>query len=139
MIATNYDLTSRLNDRIAAWRAEAERFEKHGCAEVAATYKILTDELERDLIEDENELLSIKEAAAESGYSEETLRRRVRKGKILAERSNGKNTHLRIRRRDLCRVRRAGRVPEVDSPASTAYDPLTDARNIAQRQETTHG
>ena len=137
MTATNYNLTSRLNDRIAAWRQQAEQFEKHGCAEAAATYRVAADELGHDLDSCENQLLSIKEAAAESGYSEETLRRRVRKGEIAAERSNGKNTHLRIRRGDLCRS--AGRVPRVDSPASTAYDPLTDARDIAQRQETTHG
>ena len=137
MTATNYALTSRLRDRIAKWRDEAKRFEKHECAEVAATYKIHADELERELGKWEDQLLSITEAATESGLSEETLRRHVRLGKLPAERRNGKNTHLRIRRRDLCRS--AGRVPKLDSPASTTYDPLTDARDIAQRQETTHG
>ncbi len=130
MTATNYALTSRLRDRITKWRAEAERFEKHGCAEVTNTYKILAGELERDLINCENELLSIKEAAAESGYSEETLRRRVRKGEIAAGRSNGKNSHPKLRRGDLPKkpVRR-----KAASTSPIPYNPVEDARDIAQR------
>jgi len=128
--ATNSNLTSRLNDRIAAWREQAERFEKHRCAEAAATYRVAADELERDLDSWENELLSIKEAAAESGYCEETLRRRVRKGEIAAERSNGKNSHPRLRRGDLPTkpIRH-----DPASPSHIAYNPEEDARDIAQR------
>ena len=84
MTVTNSNLTSRLRLRIAEWRQQAERFEKHGCAEAAATSRVSADELEHDLDSWENELLSIKEAAAESGYGQETLRRRVRKGEIAA-------------------------------------------------------
>ena len=136
-LRTHASLEERLHGRVALWREQADRFEKHGCVEAAATYRVAADALERELDNWENELLSIKEAAEESGYSEETLRRKTRNGELPAERSPGKNTHLRIRRRDLCR--NAGRVPKADSPASTAYDPLTDARDIAQRQEITHG
>ena len=126
-------------DLVARWRDDAATLRNRGAVAQAVAVESCADELERELARWEDQLLSITEAAAESGLSEETLRRHVRLGKLPAERRPGKNTHLRIRRRDLCRVRSAGRVPKVDSPASTAYDPLTDARNIAQRQETTHG
>ena len=130
MTLTYASLEERLHGRSALWREEAERFEKHGCSEVAATYKILADELERDLITWGTELLSIKEAAAESGYSEETLRRRVRKGEIAAERSNGKNSHLKLRRGHLPKkpVRR-----KAASTSPITYNPEEDARDIAQR------
>ena len=123
----------------AQWRTDAGTLRRRGAEVQAVALESCAEELERELGKWEDQLLSITEAAAESGLSEETLRRQVRLGKLPAERRPGKNTHLRIRRRDLCRVRSPGRVPKVDAPASTAYDPLTDARNIAQRQETTHG
>ncbi len=119
-----------LDRLISRWRDEAERFEKHGCAEVANTYKILAGELERDLINCENELLSIKEAAAESGYSEETLRRRIRKGEIAADRSNGKKSHVKVRRGDLPTKPVRGKGAYA---SRTPYNPEEDARDIAQR------
>ena len=130
-------MPSSLASLLSHWREDADTLRNRGAVAQAVALELCADELERELDSLENELLSIKEAAAESGLSEETLRRHVRLGKLPAERRPGKNTHLRIRRRDLCPS--ADRVPKVDSPASTAYDPLTDARNIAQRQETTHG
>ena len=126
-------------DLAAQWRTDADTLRKRGAVAQAVAVESCADELERELARWEDQLLSITEAAAESGLSEETLRRQVRLGKLPAERRPGKNTHLRIRRRDLCDLRGARRVPKLDSPPSTAYDPLTDARNIAQRQETTHG
>ena len=88
------------------------------------------DDLESALQKQHDELLSIKEAAAESGYSEETLRRRVRKGEIAAERSNGKNSHPKLRRGDLPTkpIRH-----DPASPSHIAYNPEEDARDIAQR------
>ncbi len=132
-------MPSSLASLLSQWRTDADTLRRRGAEGQAVALESCADDLERELARWEGQLLSITEAAAESGLSQETLRRHVRLGKLPAERRPGKNTHLRIRRRDLCRVRRAGRVPKVDSPASTAYDPLTDARNIAQRQETTHG
>ncbi len=130
-------MPSSLASLLSQWRDEADTLRRRGAVAQAVAVDSCADDLERELARWEDQLLSITEAAAESGLSEETLRRHVRLGKLPAERRPGKNTHLRIRRRDLCRS--ADRVPKVDSPASTAYDPLTDARNIAQRQETTHG
>ena len=125
----------------AQWREDADTLRKRGAEVQAVALESCADDLESVLQEREDELLSITEAAAESGLSEETLRRQIRQGKLPAERRPGTRTHLRIRRGDLVHKagNLAGKVPKVDSPASTAYDPLTDARDIAQRQETTHG
>jgi hypothetical protein len=130
-----------LPDLAAEWRDEAVTLRRRGAAVQAVLLESCANDLEGVLQEREDELLSIKQAAAESGSSEETLRRQVREGKLPAERRPGKRTHLRIRRGDLVHKagNRAGKGPKVDSPTSTAYDPRTDARDIAQRQETTHG
>ncbi len=118
-------------DRVVLqWRDDAETLRKRGVAAHATLLESCADELERELDRWENELLSIKEAAAESGYSEETLRRRVRKGEIAAERSNGKNSHPKLRRGDLPTkpVRR-----NAASSSHIPYNPEEDARDIAQR------
>ncbi len=119
-----------LDGLAADWREEAERFEKHGCVEAAATLRVAADELERELDSWENELLSIKEAAAASGYSEETLRRKTRNGELPAERGNGEKSHLKLRRGDLPTkpVRR-----KTASSSRIPYNPEEDARDIAQR------
>ncbi len=114
----------------AQWRDEADTLRRRGAEVQAVALESCADELERELDSLENELLSIKEAAAESGYSEETLRRRVRKGEIGAVRSNGKNSHLKLRRGDLPTkpVRR-----NAASSSHIPYNPEEDARDIAQR------
>ncbi len=117
-------------DLIARWRTDVATLRKRGAAAQAVALESCADELERELDSLENELLSIKEAAAESGYSEETLRRRVRKGEIAAERSNGKNSHPKLRRGDLPTkpVRR-----NAASSSHIPYNPEEDARDIAKR------
>ncbi len=118
-----------LDRLISQWRDEAETFRRRGVA-AHALLESCADELERELGRWENELLSIKEAAAESGYSEETLRRKARNGKLLAERSSGKKTHLKLRRGDLPikPIRR-----NAASSSHILYNPEEDARDIAQR------
>jgi excisionase family DNA binding protein len=88
------------------------------------------EELESALQQQHDELLSIKEAAVESGYSEETLRRKARNGKLPAERSSGKKSHLKLRRGDLPTkpIRR-----NAASSSHIPYNPEEDARDIAQR------
>lgn len=122
-------LIERLQSRIEAWRQKAEQFGQHACSQAAATYQVVADELERELSNWENELLSIKEAAVESGYSEETLRRKTRKGELSTERSNGKKSRIKVRRGDLP----AKRIPRSDSTTASKvpYDPIEDAREIA--------
>jgi len=121
---------SPLDQLAAQWHEDAETLRRRGATAQAVVLESCADDLERELDRWENELLSIKEAAAESGYSEETLRRRVRKGEIAAERSNGKNSHPKLRRGDLPTkpVRR-----NAASSSHIPYNPEEDARDIAQR------
>ena len=119
-----------LDRLISQWRDEAETLRRRGVAVHATLLESCADELERELDRWENELLSIKEAAAESGYSEETLRRKARSGKLPAERSSGKKTHLKLRCGDLPikPIRR-----NAASSSHIPYSPEEDARDIAQR------
>ncbi len=130
MATTDTSLIARLEGRIAAWREEADRLDKLACSQAAATYQLAADELERDLDNWGNEQLSIQEASAESGYSEETLRRKVRKGDLPAERGNGTKSHIKLRRRDLPQRRQTNGDP---NDSSVTYNPEEDARDIAQR------
>ena len=98
MTATNGNLTSRLKDRIAAWQEQAEQFEKHGCAEAAATYRIAADDLEKELQDCGDTALNLTQAAQESGYSREHLGRMVRDEKLP---NAGRPSGPKIRRRDL--------------------------------------
>ena len=115
---------------ISQWRDEAETFRRRGVAAHATLLESCADELERELDRRENELLSIKEAAAESGYSEETLRRKARNGELPAERSNGKKSHMKLRRGDLPTKPIRGKGAYA---SRTPYNPEEDARDIAQR------
>lgn len=118
-------------DRVVLqWRDDAETLRRRGVAAHATLLESCADELERELDRWENELLSIKEAAAESGYSEETLRRKARNGKLPAERSSGKKSHLKLRRGDLP-IRPIRR--NAASSSHIPYNPEEDARDIAQR------
>ena len=133
MATTDTSLIARLKGRIAAWREEADRLEKLACSQAAATYRVTADELERDLDNWGNEQLSTKEAAAESGYSEESLRRKVRSGEIPAERGNGRKTHIKLRRSDLRQKPQRRQTNGGTSDSSVTYNPEEDARDIAQR------
>ena len=118
-------------DRVVLqWRDEAETLRRRGAAAHATLLESCAEELESALQQHHDELLSIKEAAVESGYSEETLRRKVRNGELPAERSNGKKSHVKLRRGDLPTkpIRRKGAYA-----APTPYNPDEDARDIAQR------
>ena len=115
---------------ISQWRDEAETFRRRGVAVHATLLESCAEELESALQQQHDELLSIKEAAAESGYSEETLRRKARNGELPAERSSGKKSHLKLRRGDLP-IRPIRR--NAASSSHIPYNPEEDARDIAQR------
>ena len=98
MATTDTSLIARLEGRIAAWREEADRFDKHACTEVAVTYRVLADELELELKDWDSTALNITQAATESGYSREHLGRMVREGKLP---NAGRPGAPKIRRHDL--------------------------------------
>lgn len=77
------------------------------------------------------EELSIAQAAGESGYSAEHLRRRVRDGTISAQRNGGTRSHIRISRKDL--PKKPGKRSTSNEIRSGGYNPVEDARDIAQR------
>jgi len=110
------------------WREEAQRLrtlEAHG---QAAALEQAAKELDAAITKSESELLTIRQAAEESGFSEEHLRRLVREGALPCER-NGSRGRLKVRRGDLPRKRNE------DGPSSSEhldYDASEDARDIAR-------
>ena len=114
------------------WRKEAERLrslEAHG---QAAALEQAANDLDAAIATLGDETLSISEAAAVSGYSEEHLRRLVRAGDLPAERNSGRGSRIHIRRGDLpIKRRKDGR----ETPGSVGYDPDEDARGIAKLME----
>ena len=116
----------------ARWRKEAERLrtlEAHG---QAAALEQAAQELDAAAAAWALEPLTISEAAAESGYSEEHLRRLAREGELPAHRNGGPKSRIKVRRGDLPTKRRKdgrGKLERV------TYDPDEDARSIAQLLE----
>ncbi len=95
MATTDTSLIARLKGRIAAWHEEANRLDKLGCSQAAATLRVAAAELEADVRSWEDDLLSLAEASQFSGYSADHLGRLVRDGKIP---NAGRQNAPRIRR-----------------------------------------
>ena len=114
------------------WREEAERLRTLEANGQAAALEQAARELEAAAAAWASKRLTISEAAAESGYSEEHLRRLTRNGELPADRNGGPQSQLYVRRGDLPTKRgRNGR----EEPEGIAYDPVEDARDIAQLLE----
>ncbi len=121
-----------LSTLAARWREEAERLRRLEANGQAAALELAARELEAIAKAWASKRLTISEAAAESGYSEEHLRRLTRNGQLPADRNGGPKSQLYVRRGDLpTKRRRDGR----EEPESVTYDPVEDARGIAQRLE----
>jgi len=109
------------------WRRRAA--ELRPFAEAAArAFEVAAAELAASLAQADEELLTLKEASRESGYSADHLARRVREGAI----ANAGRPHApRIRRADLPR-----RAP-VAPGARSGYDVAADARELlsARRED----
>ena len=121
-----------LSTLVTRWREEAERLrtlEAHG---QAAALEQAATELEAATAAWALEPLTIREAAAESGYSEEHLRRLARRGELPAHRNGGPKSRIQVRRGDLPTKRRKDRRGK---PERVTYDPVEDARDIAQLLE----
>ncbi len=136
MLAQHRSLVDRLRALVGAWRLRAEPFADHHCDAVAAVYNRLASEVEAELRAWDSEALPIQDAAAESGYSAEHLRRLARGGKLLSERGEGAKSHLRVRRASL--PAKNERAPRHTAGVVSAYNPDEDARDIAQRLGGSH-
>ncbi len=114
------------------WREEAQRLRTLEANGQAATFEQAARELDAEATSWASELLTISEAAAVSGYSEEHLRRLAREGELPVERNGGPKSRIKVRRGDLpIKRRKDGR----GKPDHVTYDPDEDARNIAQLLE----
>jgi len=121
--------TAHFGALATSWREEAERLRTLEANGQAAALEQAAAELEAAAAVWASKRLTITEAAAESGYSEEHLRRLVRGGELPAHRNGGPKSRLYIRRGELPTKRhRDGR----EDPDSVAYDPVEDARDIAK-------
>lgn len=113
---------------VVEWRRVAEILRAEGCFEVAATRERSANELEALLHTQQNELLSITDAAQESGYSAEYLRRLLRKTPAL---NAGKAGKPLIRRAELPR-----KAMSLVGNGRDVYDVCADAQNLLKpRQE----
>lgn len=89
-----------LSQLVADWRQRAEALREWGANANAVTLGRAADELEAVIAYRADELLTLEQAAAESGYSVDHLGRRVREGRIP---NAGRRGAPLIRRRDLPR------------------------------------
>lgn len=64
------------------WQSRIPNFEKHGCQEVAMTYRKLHEELQRELDAIMQQTLPLTEAARVSGFSADHLGRMIRQGRL---------------------------------------------------------
>lgn len=112
---------------IVQWRELAEILRAEGCSEIAAARERCASELETSLHEHDSEALSVGQAASESGYSAEYLRRVLRDTPALNAGRPGKPLILR---RDLPRRAAATLVGSGPKP----YDVGADAQSLVSRQ-----
>jgi len=111
--------TIHVDELALAWRQRAEDLRRYGALPSAVPFDVAADELEAALHAAEDALLTLEQAAHESGFSADHLGREVRESRIP---NAGRPGAPRIRRADL--PRKAARVA---TPATTSYDPVADA------------
>ena len=122
-------MTTTMRNLALGWKEEARRLRSLEAMGQAAALELAAKELEAEIERQESALLTIREAAEESGYSEEHLRRLARDGSLPFERNGSSKSKIKIRRADLPMKQRGdGR----ESPQRVDYDPEEDARDIAK-------
>lgn len=87
-----------LRDLLSQKLAEAETLRRWGHAEQADALEQFVGEIEDALAARDRELLTVHEAASESGYSEERLRELVREGTLPDIRPEDSQGQIRIPR-----------------------------------------
>ncbi len=114
---------------VAKWEERAKELRRlHAHVDGA----VLCEEALKDFTEvlesEERELLSLRDAAALSGYSEDHLSRLIRDGTVP---NAGRRGAPRVRRGDL--PKRAG--SRVAASRAGTYDPVADARKLGNRRK----
>lgn len=116
---------------IAAWEARLATFhELHAQVDGEALCQLALADLRRVHAERENEALSLQEAAAESGYHEDSLTRLVREGKLA---NVGSKHRPRFRRADLPR-RASHNTPRSATIAPGGVESAGSARRALARR-----
>jgi hypothetical protein len=96
----------RAHALVVAWRDDAERLKEYfGFDQPARLIQRMANDLEAALRAEVDELLNLREAAHEAGYSEDHLGRLIREGRIP---NAGRTNSPRIRRGDLPQKRGRG-------------------------------
>ena len=119
-----------LADLPPRWTERAAEMRFLGQESIAALIEALLGELETELDADSSETLTIAQAATESGYSQEHLRRLVRNEQIS---NAGRPNAPLIRRADVpIKPGRLASRRDAETP-SNGYNVDEDARDIAKR------
>ena len=108
------------------WRAKSVRLQPYSPA-AANAFNEAAKDLAATLENRDSEVLSVSDAAAESGYSSEYLARLVREGTIP---NAGRHGAPRIRRGDLPYRKNY----QVVRQQSSSYDPGADAQKLLSRR-----
>ncbi len=93
-------MSRSLTDLATNWRTEAATLRTYGAESAATALERCADELEARVMEWADEPLTLSEAAQESGYSVQHLRRLVTKGLLT---DVAESSQIRVRRGDLPR------------------------------------
>ena len=103
---------------VDSWREDSERLRRYADDRGARVCQLHADELEAALRAEQDELLSLDQAADQSGYSADHLGRMIRAGKLT---NRGKKGAPLLRRGDLPEKPSGG--PEGRAPGNTEeYD-----------------
>ena len=111
---------SGITELVEKWESDADTMEQYSDARGAAVCRLHIAELKEAVRIEQGRLLTLAEAAHESGYSEDHLRHEVASGRIQNE---GKKGAPRIRRGNLP-LKRSKRAKSGPSPALAAAEIL---------------
>jgi hypothetical protein len=114
---------------IVQWRELAHILKAEGCSDVAAARERCATELETCLHKHDSQALSVEQAAEESGYNADYLRRMLRVKPALNAGRRGKPLILRS---NLPR-----RTNALVGTGTELYDPHADAQSLMSRQGAT--
>jgi hypothetical protein len=127
MMRNRTHLPACLQALAASWRVSAAELRRYGAEAQALTLESAADDVLVALARADDAVLTLGEAARESGYSAEHLGRLLREGRLP---NAGRRGRPRIRAADLPRRARG---PIAEGP-SASYDPVADARSLASRR-----